>query len=333
MVVVAVLFVTPWPIFALAPARKGDWYIVAVPVDNDLRVAPMVGRSPRFAIVNVQTGNVKLVENPYQSVEHGAGLNCARLLSDERVGVLIAQNIGPEPFKHLTGRGVAVYTGKPTTVPEAVAQLKAGMLARVTAATVSTHFGLQTLGVATPSAQAPCPMSAAPNVPAQLPVAAVAPVAVAPVASGPVMIPPVVVPPTAEMRGPPFVGPFQVPRLAMEIVGSSRGVSVFRVYNGGVAQQAGLRAGDLVLGFGVNRIIDVANFIKAVAQAPEEQNVSLELFRQGRTLDAQVTLGEGEMEKVALPRAPAPTYSPPAPTPKADPGVVAPIATQPLRLP
>jgi len=331
VVVLAVLCITPWPILALAPARKGEWYIVAVPVDNGMNVAPVVGRSPQFAIVDVKTGSVKVIANPYQNDTHGAGLNCARLLFDEKVGVVIVHDIGPEPFKHFTGRGVAVYTGKPTTVADAIAQLKAGMLAKVTRATVTTHYGLGKLGLASPSSIAPCPMSgaagAAPQ-PAAMPVASPAPAMPAPLPAIPPpatpAIPPVVPtapfpqagaglpnpsPSAAEAPAPAVVGPFQIPRLAMEVAGTGRGVRIFRIYGGSVAQAGGLRAGDLILSFGTQRIIDMATFVQAASQAPEEQSVTVEVFRQGQVFRAQVTMGEGEMESVTLPRDPAPPYS------------------------
>jgi S1-C subfamily serine protease len=110
----------------------------------------------------------------------------------------------------------------------------------------------------------------------------------------------------------PLAGPYQVPKLALEVVGSSSGVSVYRVYRGSAAERAGLRQGDLIVGIGSNRIIDVAHFVQAVAAAREESTMPIEIFRAGQVLRRQVAIGEGEMESAMVPYDPAPLYRPPA---------------------
>ena len=60
--------------FALSHAPGVEWYILAIPVESDGSVAPVFGRSPHFAIVDVKANTVKIIPNPYKDVKHGAGL-------------------------------------------------------------------------------------------------------------------------------------------------------------------------------------------------------------------------------------------------------------------
>jgi S1-C subfamily serine protease len=87
-------------------------------------------------------------------------------------------------------------------------------------------------------------------------------------------------------------------------------VGVYRVYPGSAAERAGLRPGDLVLGFGANRIIDVGRLVEAVRAAREEESVTIEIFRAGQVFRKQAVVGEGEMESVTLPPDPAPPFRP-----------------------
>jgi predicted Fe-Mo cluster-binding NifX family protein len=305
-VLVAGLAVAPWPTLVLSHSSPPAWYVIAIPVYDGAKVSPVFSRSPEFAIVDVKANTTRILANPARDRRHGTGLESARLLLEEKVGVVIAREIGPEPFRKLTRRGVGVYVGNPSTVKEAIYQLEGGMLAKAKAPTTSTHYGIKKLGLAFRPEKRPCPLATAPP-PATSPRAASpAPTpAVTPIPPV-VAAPPVTAPP---VTAPPIVaGPYQLPKLAMEVVGTSSGVGVYRVYPGSAAGRAGLRPGDLILGFGQRRIIDVRSFVENVRAAREEESVTIELFRAGQVFRKQVVVGEGEMESVTLPPNPAPLY-------------------------
>jgi len=158
VVVAAVVLVSPWPLLALARRPLAERHIVAIPVDESGRVSRVFGRAPHFVIVNLRTGDNHVIENPYQAVAHGAGLKCSRLLMDEHVGVAIAQEIGPEPYNNLTARGIAVYVGRPATVPDALSQLQRGVLALARGPTVHTHHGRELVGLPPVPSPPACPL-------------------------------------------------------------------------------------------------------------------------------------------------------------------------------
>jgi predicted Fe-Mo cluster-binding NifX family protein len=316
-VLVAALAVAPWPTLILSHSSPPAWYVIAIPVYDGAKVSPVFSRSPQFAIVDVKANTTRIVSNPARDRQHGTGLESARLLLEEKVGVVIAREIGPEPFRKLTRRGVGVYVGSPSTLTEAIYQLRGGMLAKAKAPTTPTHYGIRKLGLAVHPEKQPCPLAAAPTpapspaVTRQAPAPAPNPIqpfaAAPPAIAAPVTVPPLTAPPAPV--SPVIAGPYQLPKLAMEVVGTSSGVGVYRVYPGSAAERAGLRPGDVILGFGPNRIIDVGRLVDAVRAAREEESVTIEVFRAGQVFRKQAVVGEGEMESVTLPPNPAPQFN------------------------
>ncbi len=310
-VLVAGLAVAPWPTLVLSHSSPPSWYVIAIPVDAGGKVSPVFSRSSECAIVDVKANTTRILDNPARDRQHGTGLESARLLLEQKVGVVIAREIGPEPFRKLTRRGVGVYVGNPSTVTEAIYQLKAGMLAKAKVPTTATHYGIKRLGLAPHPEKQPCPLATAPPPAPSPPVLMPLPTNIQP-------IQPLAVAPQTTLvpNAPPVVaGPYQLPKLAMEVVGTSSGVGVYRVYPGSAAEQAGLRVGDLILGFGTNRIIDVGRLVEAVGAAREEQAVTIEIFRAGQVFQKRAVIGEGEMESVTLPPDPAPQFNRMAPVP------------------
>jgi len=284
---VAILFASPWQMFALSESQGGKWNVIAIPVYGGNNVYPGFLRTPEFAVIDVETGTSKIVPNPFQSKSTRAALKCARLLTDEQVGVVILREVGPESFSALADRGIAVYLGDVVTVQDAIMRLQNGMLAK---AVGPTRAGPAT-GSATPVA---LPAPAAP----------VAPAAVAGGAGGPGM---------QALGSGPVAGPFLLAKLGMEVVGSAAGVGVHRVYPSSNAAQGGVRQGDLVVGFNRTQILDLAHFVEAIAAAPSESTATVQIFRQGQVFSMPVAIGEGEMETAAVPNNPAPPYAPTAP--------------------
>jgi predicted Fe-Mo cluster-binding NifX family protein len=283
---VAVLFASPWQMFALSESQGGKWNVIAIPVYGGNSVYPGFLRTPEFAVIDVETGTSKIVPNPFQSKSTRAALKCARLLTDEQVGVVILREVGPESFSALADRGIAVYLGDVVTVQDAIMRLQNGMLAK---AVGPTRAG-PAAGGATPVG---LPVPAAP----------VAPAPVAGGAGGPGM---------QALGSGPVAGPFLLAKLGMEVVGSAAGVGVHRVYPSSNAAQGGVREGDLVVGFNRTQILDLAHFVEAIAAAPSESTATVQIFRQGQVFSMPVAIGEGEMETAAVPNNPAPPYAPTA---------------------
>lgn len=146
VIIAALLIISPWPIFGLSIKPKSSPYIVAVPSDGtrlSSNVSTVFGRSPYFLIVDTKKNKFKILENKFRTEKHAVGLRIAYLLLNEKVGIAIAKNIGPEPYNNLTARNIQIYVGNPSTVRDAINQLKNNMLRKADKPTVQIHFGLE----------------------------------------------------------------------------------------------------------------------------------------------------------------------------------------------
>ncbi|MCP9959255.1 S1C family serine protease [Streptomyces sudanensis] len=70
------------------------------------------------------------------------------------------------------------------------------------------------------------------------------------------------------------------------------GVAVERVLEGGAAQEAGLRVGDIITRLEDTKITTITSLLEALASLKPEQRVAVGYVREGRARTARVTLGE-----------------------------------------
>ncbi|MFC1587685.1 NifB/NifX family molybdenum-iron cluster-binding protein [Planctomycetota bacterium] len=146
VILITILVLSPWPILALSIKPKTYPHIVAIPTDGPTLssgVNPFFARSRYFVIVDLKNNKIKAIKNPFKAEKHAVGLRIAHLLLDEKAGIVIAKNIGPEPFNNLSARGAQIYVGNPNTVQDAITQLNNNMLFKVEKPTVPVHYGLK----------------------------------------------------------------------------------------------------------------------------------------------------------------------------------------------
>ena len=126
---VLLIMFSPVMLLSFRPHVSPD--IVAVPAEYASMmspVSPVFARAPYFVIYDFKHNTAKFVVNNFVNGKHEVGLHVAHLLTRERAGVVIGKNVGPEPFEHLTRRGVKVYAGLANSVQEAFFKYKAGQL-------------------------------------------------------------------------------------------------------------------------------------------------------------------------------------------------------------
>ena len=157
----AILVISALPVFTLAIKQRTSAHIVAVPADGVTlasNVSSVFSRSPYFVLVDLDNNKRRAIRNPFSNQAHGAGLRIAHLLLDEKAGVVIAKNIGPEAFGGLNAWDVRVYVGRCSTVQDAIYRLQNNMLVRASGPNVRAHYGVGLQGVPV-GRTGPCPLS------------------------------------------------------------------------------------------------------------------------------------------------------------------------------
>ena len=116
--------------------------ITAKGVDLEAAVDPRFGRAAAFVVVNTDTGAVRALDNREASLAgHGAGIQTARLMADQKIQAVVTGHCGPNAYRALNAVGVRVYTGVTEgTVRDAVLQFQAGRLQEAAGADVQSHW-------------------------------------------------------------------------------------------------------------------------------------------------------------------------------------------------
>jgi predicted Fe-Mo cluster-binding NifX family protein len=90
----------------------------------DSPVDPRFGRSPYIAFVDIQTGELEALANPFADASGGAGIQAAQFVLDHGAGALLTGHCGPRASTVLSDAGVQVVNGISGTVGEAVASFR-----------------------------------------------------------------------------------------------------------------------------------------------------------------------------------------------------------------
>ena len=100
-------------------------------------------------------------------------------------------------------------------------------------------------------------------------------------------------PPTA----PDLLRPTLIREFGTEVCPApGAGAKVTGVMGNSYAWNAGLRAGDIIIGFNASKVRSVEQFRGLVSRAAPGTDASIKVLRNGRTRDLLIMVGEGEME-------------------------------------
>ena len=108
----------------------------------DSKVDPRFGRCRYFIIVDTDSLEFALLENPNIDAMGGAGIQSAQLVASKGVKAVLTGNVGPNAFTTLQAAGIEVFTGADGTVKDAVGKYKKGEFKAVANPSVSSHSGM-----------------------------------------------------------------------------------------------------------------------------------------------------------------------------------------------
>jgi predicted Fe-Mo cluster-binding NifX family protein len=104
-------------------------------------VDPSFGRTPYFLFIDPDTLEVTPVENTPGA--HGAGVQAAQIVANEKARVVITGSVGPNAYQGLSAAGIEIYVGAKGTAKQALDDYRAGRLSRTEAPTGTRHGGGQ----------------------------------------------------------------------------------------------------------------------------------------------------------------------------------------------
>ena len=116
--------------------------ITSAGTDLNSNVDPRFGRTPYFLIVDTDTMQFEVIENPNVNAMGGAGIQSAQLVANKGVEVVLTGSCGPNAFHTLQAAGTKVITGVVGTVSEAIERYKSGQLNPITGPNVGSHYGM-----------------------------------------------------------------------------------------------------------------------------------------------------------------------------------------------
>jgi predicted Fe-Mo cluster-binding NifX family protein len=102
---------------------------------------PSFGRTPYFLFIDPDTLEVTPVENTPGA--HGAGVQAAQIVANEKASVVITGSVGPNAYQGLSAAGIEIYVGAKGTAKQALDDYRAGRLSRTEAPTGTRHGGGQ----------------------------------------------------------------------------------------------------------------------------------------------------------------------------------------------
>ena len=93
--------------------------------DLDAEIDPRFGRSQYFLIIDPETLDFEVIENPNIEAAQGAGIQTAQLiLSKNNAGTLLTGNCGPNAQRVLQSSGITVITGISGKIKDALSKYK-----------------------------------------------------------------------------------------------------------------------------------------------------------------------------------------------------------------
>jgi len=108
----------------------------------DDNVEARFGRCPYFLIIDTDTMQLEVIENPNTALGGGAGIQSAQLMSEKGVTTVLTGNCGPNAFNVFGQAGIQVIVGVSGPVRNAVEQFKAEAFSSASGPSVASHFGV-----------------------------------------------------------------------------------------------------------------------------------------------------------------------------------------------
>jgi predicted Fe-Mo cluster-binding NifX family protein len=92
----------------------------------DSQVDPRFGRCQYFIIVDPETMEFEVIENPNTNAFGGAGTDSAQLIASKGAEIVLTGDVGPNASRALESAGIKVVTGITGSVKDIIEKYKKG---------------------------------------------------------------------------------------------------------------------------------------------------------------------------------------------------------------
>ena len=108
----------------------------------DAEVDPRFGRCQYLIIIDTESMELEVIENPAITVPGGAGIRAAELVARQGVEAVITGDCGPNAYQVLFAAGVPVFVGASGKLRDVVEAFKKGELSPIAAASTGPGAGM-----------------------------------------------------------------------------------------------------------------------------------------------------------------------------------------------
>ena len=109
--------------------------------DPEAQVDPRFGRCQYFVIIDTDTNEMDVLENPNKEGMGGVGIQSAQFMAEKQVKVVLTGNVGPNAFQTLQAGGIEVISGVSGRIKEVVEKYNKGEFSSSQGPSVDSHFG------------------------------------------------------------------------------------------------------------------------------------------------------------------------------------------------
>ena len=106
------------------PSKGNRICITSRGKDLESEVDPRFGRAQYFLLIDPETRDLEVIENPNIEAAHGAGIQSAQLITDKKVKTVLTGNCGPNAERVLQAAGIEVITGVSGNIKTALSKHK-----------------------------------------------------------------------------------------------------------------------------------------------------------------------------------------------------------------
>ena len=109
----------------------------------DSSISPIFGRSPFFMLIDPESKEFKIEENPAQSASGGAGVKASQWMIDNEVAAVISGNLGPKAHDVLSSANISAFKFQGGSIEETLKAYNSKKLESFFEPNVDAHSGIQ----------------------------------------------------------------------------------------------------------------------------------------------------------------------------------------------